>query len=144
LEYVPVYHIKGWGKFNRHYGDFCTGADKNSERVCSDPVEMDSRCCTAHQLEDFRMVKKAAIPGRSGHHPICGRNPLKPASDQGDREMALAQWQAAVRRLRLLVENVDKCTPDEFVRRLGECMPELRKAAMGTVTHSASSDKKEE
>jgi len=23
-----VYHIKGWGKFNRHYGDFCTGADK--------------------------------------------------------------------------------------------------------------------
>jgi hypothetical protein len=23
-----VYHIRGWGKFNRHYGDFCTGADK--------------------------------------------------------------------------------------------------------------------
>jgi hypothetical protein len=22
-----VYHIRGWGKFNRHYGDFCTGAD---------------------------------------------------------------------------------------------------------------------
>src|SRR3984885_1911233 len=22
LECVPVYHIKGWGKFNRHYADF--------------------------------------------------------------------------------------------------------------------------
>ena len=22
-----MYHIRGWGKFNRHYGDFCTGAD---------------------------------------------------------------------------------------------------------------------
>jgi len=30
LEWVPVYHIKGWGKFNRHYGDFCTGADIRS------------------------------------------------------------------------------------------------------------------
>jgi len=27
MEWVPVYHIKGWGKFNRNYGDFCTGAD---------------------------------------------------------------------------------------------------------------------
>src|ERR1700680_3462897 len=27
LECVPVYHIKGWGKFKRHYGDFCIGAD---------------------------------------------------------------------------------------------------------------------
>jgi hypothetical protein len=27
MEWSPVYHIKGWGKFNRHYGDFCTGAD---------------------------------------------------------------------------------------------------------------------
>ena len=27
MECVPVYHIKGWGKFNRHYGDFCIGAD---------------------------------------------------------------------------------------------------------------------
>jgi len=27
LECVPVYHIKGWGKFNRHYGNFYTGAD---------------------------------------------------------------------------------------------------------------------
>jgi len=26
-ESVPVYHVKGWGKFNRNYGDFCTGAD---------------------------------------------------------------------------------------------------------------------
>ncbi len=27
MEWSPVYHVKGWGKFNRHYGDFCTGAD---------------------------------------------------------------------------------------------------------------------
>jgi hypothetical protein len=27
MEWAPVYHIKGWGKFNGHYGDFCTGAD---------------------------------------------------------------------------------------------------------------------
>src|ERR1700741_4191835 len=25
---APVYHVKGWGKFNRHYEDFCPGADK--------------------------------------------------------------------------------------------------------------------
>src|SRR5205807_5686189 len=34
VEWAPVYHVKGWGKFNRHYGDFCTGADRitgNSE-----------------------------------------------------------------------------------------------------------------
>src|SRR5438132_6563834 len=28
VEWAPVYHVKGWGKFNRHYGDFCTGADR--------------------------------------------------------------------------------------------------------------------
>ena len=27
LEWAPVYHVKGWGKFKQHYGDFCTGAD---------------------------------------------------------------------------------------------------------------------
>ncbi|MGC1417272.1 MAG: tyrosine-type recombinase/integrase [Candidatus Acidiferrum sp.] len=31
MEWVPVYHIKGWGIFNRHYGDFCTGADKTTQ-----------------------------------------------------------------------------------------------------------------
>ena len=30
MEWSPVYHVKGWGNFNRHYGDFCTGADKNT------------------------------------------------------------------------------------------------------------------
>jgi hypothetical protein len=30
VEWAPVYHVKGWGKFNRHYGDFCTGADSTS------------------------------------------------------------------------------------------------------------------
>ena len=28
MEWPPVYHVKGWGKFNRYYGDFCTGADR--------------------------------------------------------------------------------------------------------------------
>ena len=33
-----MYHIRGWGKFNRHYGDFCTGADTNrSQIVQSEP-----------------------------------------------------------------------------------------------------------
>jgi hypothetical protein len=31
-----VYHIRGWGKFNRHYGDFCTGADISTEKHISD------------------------------------------------------------------------------------------------------------
>ena len=30
MEWPPVYHVKGWGKFNRYYGDFCTGADRNN------------------------------------------------------------------------------------------------------------------
>jgi hypothetical protein len=89
-----------------------------SERVCSDPIEKDS--------------------------PICGRNPLKPASDQEDRNAALAQWRAAISQLRLIVEQADKCIPAELVKRLEEFMPELRKAAMGTVVHSASSDETEE
>ena len=36
MECVPVYHIKGWGKFNRHYGDFCTGADTAGLMLGSD------------------------------------------------------------------------------------------------------------
>ena len=32
MEWSPVYHVKGWGKFNRHYGDFCTGADIGHSR----------------------------------------------------------------------------------------------------------------
>lgn len=31
MEWAPVYHVKGWGKFNRHYGDFCTGADSDAK-----------------------------------------------------------------------------------------------------------------
>ena len=88
------------------------------------------------------MVKRAAIPGHFGHHPVCGRNPLKPASDQEDRNAVLAQWRAAISQLRFIVEHADECTPAEFVKRLDEFMPELRKAAMGTVIHPAS-DKKE-
>src|ERR1700676_2165200 len=32
MEWSPVYHIKEWGKFNRHYGDFCSGADMVASR----------------------------------------------------------------------------------------------------------------
>jgi hypothetical protein len=124
--------------------DFSPYLDEKSERVCGDPIEKNSRCCAAHQLEDFRMVKRAAIPGHSGHHPICGRNSLKPVSDQEDRNAALVQWWAAISQLRLIVEQADNCTPAELVKRLEEFMPEMRSAAMGTVIHSASSDKKEE
>jgi hypothetical protein len=84
-----------------------------SERVYGDPVEMDS--------------------------PICGRNSLKPVGDREDREIALAQWQAAVRRLRLLAEHADVFTPSVFVKKVDESLRELRKAAMRTI-----SDKKEE
>src|SRR5260370_34744773 len=27
MERSPVYHVEGWGKFNRHYAEFCIGAD---------------------------------------------------------------------------------------------------------------------
>jgi hypothetical protein len=33
MEWAPVYHVKGWGKFNRHYEDFCTGADISSGKA---------------------------------------------------------------------------------------------------------------
>ena len=49
--------------------------------------------------------------------------------------MALAQWQAQLRRLRLLVGQADELTPSAFVKRQDEFMPELRSAAMGTVIH---------
>ena len=32
MEWPPVYHVKGWGKFNRYYGDFCTGADTAAQK----------------------------------------------------------------------------------------------------------------
>jgi hypothetical protein len=70
--------------------DSSPSLDEKSDRICSDPIEKDSRFCTAHQLEDFPMVKRAAIPAP------CGK--------EVDRGMALAQWQAAISQLRLLVE----------------------------------------
>jgi hypothetical protein len=41
------------------------------------------------------------------------------------------------------MEQADKCTPAEFVKRLEEFTQELRKAAMGTVIHPASDEKEE-
>jgi hypothetical protein len=64
-----------------------------------------------------------------------------PCRYQEDRNAVLAQWRAHIGRLRLLVEHADEFTPAELVKRLEEFMPELRKAAMGTVIHPASDEK---
>ena len=64
---------------------------------------------------------KATIPAPCGHHQ--------------DQDAALAKWQEHIHRLRLLVEQADEFTPAEFVHRVDEFMPELRRAAMGTVIH---------
>jgi hypothetical protein len=71
------------------------------------------------------MVKRATIP--------------VPCDQEMDRGMTLAQWQAAVRRLRLLVEHAEEFTPSVFVKKVDESLRELRKAAMRTI-----SDEKEE
>jgi hypothetical protein len=62
----------------------------------------------------------------------CGQC-LADSSHQENGETALAEWQAQLRRLRLLVGQADECAPSEFVKRVDEFMPELRSAAMGTV-----------
>ena len=66
-------------------------------------------------------------------------NPAIPAFANNDiderRETALAEWQAQLYRLRLLVEHADEFTPSAFVKRVDEFMPELRSATMGTVIH---------
>jgi hypothetical protein len=67
-----------------------------------------------------------------------------PCGKEEDRETALAEWQAHIGRLRLLVERAEEFTPSEFVKRLDEFMPELRSAAMETVIHVLYSDHKEE
>jgi hypothetical protein len=101
--------------------DSSPSLDEKSERVCGDPIEKDTRYCAAHQLEDFRMVKGAAIP--------------VPCDQEEKQEVALAKWQAHICRLLLLVEHADDFTPSEFVKKLNEFMPELRRAAMGAVIH---------
>ncbi len=107
--------------------DSSPSLDEKSDRVCSDPIEKDARCCAAHHLEDFRMVKRAAIS--------------VPSDQEVGRGMALAQWQAQVCRLRLLVEHADEFTSAEFIKRVDEFMSELRNAAMGTVIRPASDEK---
>jgi hypothetical protein len=48
VEWAPVYHVKGWGKFNRHYGDFCTGADKLASKALRPTMWLASRVpCTS-------------------------------------------------------------------------------------------------
>ena len=66
-------------------------------------------------------------------------NPAIPAYANSNiderRETALAQWQAQLRRLRLLVGQADELTPSAFVKRVHEALPELRRAAMRAVIH---------
>jgi hypothetical protein len=66
-------------------------------------------------------------------------NPAIPAFANNDiderRETALAEWQAQLYRLRLLVAQADEFTPPAFVKRVDEFMPQLRSAAMRTVIH---------
>ena len=56
-----------------------------------------------------------------------------PCGKEEDRGIALGQWQAQLRRLRVLVAQADELTPSGFVKRLHEALPELRRAAMGAV-----------
>jgi hypothetical protein len=64
-------------------------------------------------------------------------NPAIPAFADSDiderRETALAEWQAQLRRLRVLVTQTDEFSPSAFVKRVHEALPELRRAAMGAV-----------
>jgi hypothetical protein len=66
-------------------------------------------------------------------------NPALPAFTNRDiderRETAVAQWQAQLRRLRLLVGQADEVTPSAFVKRVHEALPELQRAAMRAVIH---------
>jgi hypothetical protein len=67
-----------------------------------------------------------AILAHCGHCPADG-------SHQENGETALAEWQAQLRRLHLLVRQADELTPSAFVKRIHEALPELRRAAMGAV-----------
>ena len=71
---------------------------------------------------------KPAILAHRGHCPAD-------SSHQENGETALAQWQAQLRRLRVLVTQADELTPSAFVKRVHEALPELQRAAMGAVIH---------
>ena len=62
----------------------------------------------------------------------CGHCPAD-SSHQENVETALAEWQAQLRRLRVLVAQSDEFTPSGFVKRVHEALPELQRAAMGAV-----------
>ena len=62
----------------------------------------------------------------------CGQRPIRSAQEE-DHEIALSQWQAQLRRLRVLVAQADELTASAFVKRVHEALPELRRAAMGAV-----------
>jgi hypothetical protein len=51
------------------------------------------------------------------------------------RETALTAWQAQLLRFRILVTQADEFSPSAFVKMVEAFMPELRRAAMGTVIH---------
>ena len=56
-----------------------------------------------------------------------------PCEKEEDRGIALAEWQAQLRRFCLFVEHSDELTPSGFVKRVHEALPELRRTAMGAV-----------
>ena len=57
-------------------------------------------------------------------------------SEQGERRgTALTEWQAQLRRLRLLMARADEFTPSAFVKAVHEVLPELREAAMEAIIH---------
>jgi hypothetical protein len=81
---------------------------------------------------------KPAILGHCGHCPAD-------SSHQENGETALAQWQAQLRRLRVLVTQADELTPSAFVKRVHEALPELHQAGMAAVIYTyISSAPKEE
>src|SRR6266702_1715488 len=73
MEWSPVYHVKGWGKFNRHYGDFCTGADSQTSALHCDPPAPqfgaeESSNIALWSREESRQVNCFAVakPGHAG------------------------------------------------------------------------------
>jgi hypothetical protein len=56
MEWAPVYHVKGWGKFNRHYEDFCTGADISDIDEWRCWAAANSTLATAPQSEEQGLI----------------------------------------------------------------------------------------
>lgn len=60
------------------------------------------------------------------------------------RKTALTEWQAQIRRLRILLARADELTPSGFVKQLHEALPELRQIAMEAVIYLYVTDGQKE